>query len=183
MPKQKSKISDSEFKKSVRDFFEKQNQFKQAQSQFNELKTKFYGDMEDYFKCKNINKSSSLSYDDLEEGNLTISRVQKSKVVFDVDKLEKILEKDLSKQVIVKKYEIIDINALIAYLKECNVDPKIFKSFLNVSKEVDTKELDNLEELGKISVEQLQGCYTINDQNPYFTVSAKKGHDNGEQEW
>ena len=72
---------------------------------------------------------------------------------------------------------------MIAYLKECNVDPKIFKSFLIVSKTVDTKELDRLDELGKISTEQVKGCYTIKRQKPYFTVGVKRGNDNGEQKW
>ena len=36
-----------------------------------------------------------------------------------------------------------------------------------------------LEELGKITTEQIKGCYTVKSQSPYFTVSAGKGQDNG----
>ena len=97
-------------------------------------------------------------------------------MVFNADKLEKVLGKKISDNVIIKKYEIVDMFGLIAYLKECNVDPKIFKSFLSVTKSVDVKELERLDELGKISIEQLNGCYTVNKQKPYFTVGLKRWH-------
>ena len=65
--------------------------------------------------------------------------------------------------------------ALVTYLKECGVDPKIFKSFIVTTKSVDTKELDRLEEIGKITTSQVQGCYTVKNQKPYFTVGLRKG--------
>lgn len=179
----KAKLSSAECKQFVRKFFEKQTRFKQVQSQFNELKAQFNSDMEDYFEYEGINKSLTFSYDDLVGSNLVVNRIQKSSVEFDPDKLAKALGKQLAKQVIIKKYEITDMDALIAYLKKCNVDPKIFKSFLTVSKLVDTQELDRLEELGKITAEQVKGCYTVKRQKPYFTVSVKREHDDGEQKW
>ena len=59
---------------------------------------------------------------------------------------------------------------LITYLQECGVDPKIFKSFISVEESVDVKELERLEELGKISKEQLKGCYSVKCQKPYYQV-------------
>ena len=179
----KPKLNSTECRQSVRKFFEKQSKFKQVQSQFNELRAQFNSDMEDYFECESIDKSLTFSYNDFVEGGLVVNRIQKSSVEFNPDKLEKALGKQLAKQVIIKRYEITDMDALIAYLKECNVDPKIFKSFLNVSKTVDTQELDRLEEVGKITTEQVKGCYTIKRQKPYFTVGVKRGHDDGEQKW
>lgn len=179
----KAKLSSIECRQLVHKFFEKQSRFKQIRSQFNELKAQFNSDMEDYFECERINKSLTFSYDNLVDGDLTVSRIQKSSIEFDPDKLEKALGKQLAKQTIIKKYEITDIEALIAYLKECNVDPKIFKSFLTVSKSVDTNELDRLEEIGKITTEQVKGCYTIKRQKPYFTVAVKRGHNDEKQKW
>lgn len=179
----KAKLSSTECRQSVRKFFERQSRFKQEQSQFNELKAQFSSDMEDYFECEGIDKSLTFSYDDLVESDLVVNRIQKSSVEFDPDKLAKALGKQLAKQVIIKKYEITDMDALIAYLKECDVDPKIFKSFLNVSQAVDTQELDRLEEIGKITAEQVKGCYTVKRQKPYFAVGVKRGHDDGEQKW
>lgn len=159
--------------KSVIEFFESQKEFKQTQTQFGELKTQFYSDMEDYFSHNNID--GKLTVDGGYTGDLVVTRIQNSKVEFNPDKLEKALGKELALSVINKRYEITDISGLIAYLKSCGVDPKVFKSFLLVSKSVDTKELDKLEELGKITADQVKGCYKIKKQNPYFTVSIAKG--------
>lgn len=177
----KSKLNKNECRQSVQKFFEKQLKFKKVQSQFNELKAQFNSDMEDYFECEGIN-NLTIESDNLNENNLVVKRIQKSSINFNADKLEKVLGKELGKQAIIKKYEITDIDALIAYLKKCNVEPKIFKSFLIVSKSVDINELDRLEELGKISAEQIKGCYTIKQQKPYFTVNVKRGKESGEQE-
>lgn len=140
--------------------------------------------MNDYFESKGIEKSFILQADNLNEHDLIISRVQKSSVEFNPDKLEKVLGKRLSEQVIVKRYEVTDMASLVAYLKECGVDPKIFKSFITTLKSVDVQELDRLEDLGKITVEQVKDCYTIKRQKPYFTVCVKRERaDNGEQRW
>ena len=168
MPKVPSSIE-----KSVEDFFKKHNNFKKIQNYFEEVKTGFYEEMEEYFEHNNIvgklNICGGFSGD-----NFEVARIQNSKVEFNPDKLEKALGKKLSSDVIQKHYEIIDMGGLITYLKECRVDPKVFKSFISVHKTVDTKELDRLEELGKISVEQVKGCYTVKKQKPRFTVKVKK---------
>ena len=178
----KSKLNADECGQLVLAFFQKQRKFKKIQSQFDELKARFYNDLEDYFECNCGDAKSKIdfSYVNCSEGDLTVKRVQKSNVIFDPVKLEKALGKQLSENIILKRYEIVDMTGLIAYLKECGVDPRVFKSFVHVSKTVDTKELDRLEELGKITAKQVQGCYTIKSQKPYFTVNVRKGHDNDE---
>lgn len=168
------------YKKTILEFFESQKRFKQEQSRHEELKTRFYSDMEELFESEHIEKTFSFDIPSFIEGTLEVNRVQKSTVAFDAGKLEKVLDKELCKDVIQKRYEIIDMFGLIAYLKECGVDPKIFKSFLSVTKTVDVKELERLEELGKVSLEQLSGCYTIKSHKPYFTVGCKKR--NGEND-
>ncbi|MBR6604631.1 MAG: hypothetical protein IKK92_01965 [Prevotella sp.] len=179
------KPSMNECRQSVLNFFEEQTKFKAAQSQFNGEKEKFNSLMEAFFKNEALDKSvvfTELGVDE-ERKSYTVTRIQKSSVEFDADKLEKQLPKAIVKDVIIKRYEIVDIDGLIAYLKECGVDPKIFKSFLHVSKSVDCTELDRLDELGKISRGQVKGCYTVKRQKPYFTVSVKRGHDDGETKW
>lgn len=174
----KSKLTEVECRQSVLKFFEEQKRFKQIQSEFTETKEQFNNIMSDYFECNDVEKSMTFSYPNSlgqSVGDLVVNRIQKSSVIFDADKLEKVLDNEISKRVILKHYEIIDMTGLIAYLKSCGVDPKIFKSFLSVSKSVDTSELDRLEELGKITAEQVQGCYTVKRQKPYFTVGVVRG--------
>ena len=176
----KNKLTIDDYRQSAQMFFQKQMRFKEVQAQFNDLKAQFNNDMKDFFENENIDKSVVFSCDSPNGEKLIVSRVQKSSVEFNPDKLEKILDKKLGKQIIAKRYEVTDIDALITYLKECNVDPKIFKSFLNVSKSVDVQELERLEELGKISMKQIQDCCKVKHQKPYFTINVKKGQDDGE---
>ena len=179
------KPSMNECRQSVLDFYEKQTEFKDMQSQFIDEKAKFNSLMESFFESEAIDKSVVFTNHNAvgERESYTVTRVQKLSVDFDPEKLEKTLAKDIAKSVILKKYEITDIDGLIAYLKECGVDPRIFKSFLHISKSIDSVELDRLEEIGKISREQVEGCYTVKRQKPYFTVSVKRGNDDGETKW
>lgn len=174
----KSKLSFDELRQTVLGYAQKNTRFKKIQTQFAELKEKFYADMEDYFSCNDIGSEGiEIDYADglVFAGTLTVKKVQKSSVEFDADKLEKALGKELSQDVITKKHEITDMTGLVAYLKECGCDPKIFKSFIQTSKVIDTKELDRLEEIGKITTAQVKGCYEVKTQKPYFTVTVKEG--------
>lgn len=179
MARRQSKLNSEECKQSILNFFQKQKKFKQIQNRFGEIKADFYNDMEDYFKCNEIDGKLTIDYEGLDgPQSFVVTRIQSSKVEFNPDKLEKALGKELSRDVIQKHYEIIDVNGLVTYLKDCGISPKVFKSFISVRKTVNTKELDRLEELGKITAEQIKGCYTIKSQSPYFTVNIGKGQGN-----
>lgn len=172
--KNRSRLNFEGCRQSVLRFFQEQQLFKQAQSKFTDVKERFYSDMEDYFKHNNVD--GKLRIDDIPNmETLVVNRVQSTKLEFDLIKLEKALGKELSKLVINKRYEIIDMDGLIAYLKECGVDPKIFKSFLLVQRSLNTPELDRLADIGKITQDQIEGCYTIKKQKPYFTVNVGRG--------
>ena len=174
MARKQSKLNLEECKQSVVTFFRKQKKFKQIQTQFGEIKTDFYNDMEDYFKCNKVDGKLTIDCG-LDIGNVIVTRIQSSRVEFNPDKLEKALGKELARDVIQKNYEVVDMSGLITYLKECGISSKVFKSFISVRKTVNVKELDRLEELGKITTEQIKGCYTVKNQNPYFTVNIEKG--------
>ena len=179
MARRKSKLNSAECKQSIMNFFQKQKRFKQIQTRFCEIKADFYNDTEDYFKYNNIDGKLTIECNELADAqSFVVTRIQSSRVEFNPDKLEKALGKELSRDVIQKHYEIVDMNGLVTYLKECGINPKVFKSFVSVRKTVNTKELDKLEELGKITAEQIKGCYTVKSQSPYFTVNIGKGHNN-----
>ena len=179
MARRKSKLNSEECKQSIMNFFQKQKRFKQIQTRFCEIKADFYNNMEDYFKCNNIDGKLTIECNELADvEKFVVTRIQSSRVEFNPDKLEKALGKELSRDVIQKHYEITDMNGLVTYLKECGINPKVFKSFVSVRKTVNTKELDRLEELGKITAEQIKGCYTVKSQSPYFTVNVGKGRGN-----
>lgn len=179
MARRKSKLNSEECKQAIITFFQKQKKFKQMQTRFGEIKADFYNNMEDYFECNNVDGKLTIEGDTLEGSErFVVTRIQSSKVEFNPDKLEKALGKELAQNVIQRSYEITDMSGLITYLKDCDISPKVFKSFISVRKTVNTKELDRLEELGMITAEQIKGCYTIKSQNPYFTVNIGKGQEN-----
>ena len=179
MARRKSKLNSEECKQSVINFFQKKKKFEQIQTRFCEIKADFYNDMEDYFKCNDVDGNLTFESDEFNGAkSFIVKRIQSTKIEFNPDKLEKVLGKELSQNVIEKHYEIVDMNGLVTYLKECGINPKVFKSFISVRKTVNIKELDKLEELGKITTEQIKGCYTIKSQSPYFTVNVGKGQNN-----
>lgn len=165
-----------EFCEAVENYFYKKESLDDAKRLIEESKEAFYGDMGFYFDKLGIDSKITISLDDRRE--VTVHKICKSKVVFDPGKVEKALGKAHSKEVINKTCSIADLDGLIAYLKSCGVDPKVFKSFLTVKKEVDVEKLERLEELGKVSEAQLKGCFEVKSQKPYYTVSLSKGqHD------
>lgn len=175
--KKKPSCTKEQFIPFVKEFYNEQKKFKEKQERFNTIKQLFYNDAEELFNYEGIDKLV-VDNEDLEGNELVVNRVQKTSVIFDIDALENNLSKEMSKDVIDKSYTITDINRLIIYLKSCGVDPKVFKSFINVTKTVDEKKLDKLADLGLIRKEQLEGCYTLKRKKPYFTVKMKRGkHD------
>lgn len=160
------KVDIKRFNKAVYEYVEAQELKKENDEAFEQAKNKFASAADIYFKLKGEDKEV---IDDL-NCSISISKVQKVNIQWNIDKLIKSIGKQACKTVILKKYEIMDLLGLVTYLKECGVDPKIFKSFLMIEETVDVKELERLEELGKISKEQLKGCYSVKCQKPYYQV-------------
>lgn len=142
--------------------------FKKSKRQFDEQKKSFYLDMEKFFEGTN-KKIMTFKYDDYGLNNLKVTKVQKTKVDFDVDKLERCLG-SYKKNVILKQYEITDFESLVKYLKSCGVDPKVFKEFIEVRKSIDEKALDSLVDKEVITLDDLKGSYKVSTSDPYFTV-------------
>lgn len=157
----------------VIEFYKKQIEFREAEKKFEKEKKEFIKYISKYYDDNNIESKLKVSIGLSGHKFIVLNKIQKTKINFDTDKLRKALGKEKSKNAIDKEYFIMDINALISYLKECKVDAKIFKSFLNVSSKVNVKELERLEELGEISMDDLKGCYDVVLQNPYFTIKLE----------
>ena len=177
---QKQQKSPADFAKIVADFYSKSQRFKEIEVSFKKIKSKFSGEISKYFDENPDLKSAIFTANndsDVECTGYIVNKIQRANVKFDCDKLEKALGKKLSDVLIFKTYSIIDMPGLISYLKECNVDPQIFKSFLHVEKYVDKAQLERLEGIGKLTQEDIQGCYTVELSEPYYKVSLQKAKD------
>lgn len=156
----------------------KQKALKAMELELKESKHEFTNVAERAFEKCDIQDSIEFTYPGISNrdvGRIKVSRVVRTKVDFDAEAVEWALGKDKASKVVKKSYTINDMSGLVRYLKSCDVDPNIFKKFLSVEKSVNTEELERMEQLGEISMEDLDGCYTVTKGNPYFRVSAKKG--------
>lgn len=162
-----AKIDIRRFEKAVQKYINIQAKAKEASDLFNNEKEEFAKAADIFFQLKGDNESYPIEC--LDESYL-VSKIQKVNIQWNTEKLRKAIGKIFSNVVILKRYEIRDMKGLIEYLKSCGVDPKVFKSFLNIEEIVDVKELERLEEIGKITKEQLKGCYETKLQKPYYSV-------------
>lgn len=161
-----------EFEEAVKRLYKATNNFKALEKKFGEIKRECEEKIEKHLKEINSNSEIVEGRSYSTESNLVVTRSQKTSVIFDADRLEKKLGKDLASKAIIKKYEVTDMLGLVNYLKSCNVNPKIFMDFIAVEKKVDDSELNQLFEIGKIKDSQVKDCYSVKKGNPYYKVKS-----------
>lgn len=169
----------TDFIKSLSNYVSAAERFKVEKENFDTEKNLFESSAEGYF---NLCGKDSIEVSGVDFGfssikercTYLVTRVQRTSISWDIKKLKEKLGKKLSKDVLSKRYEIIDIDGLVEYLKECGVDPKRFKSYFNIDEFVNAKKIDELESLGKISKEQIDGCYSVACSKPYYQVRKKR---------
>ena len=145
-----------------------------SKQDFEAEKQAFTKAAEIFFYLKGDTKHTIQTGDDT---FLLVSKIQKARISWNISKLRSVLGKEISKQVIDKKYIIVNMQGLIEYLKSCGVDPQKFKSFINVEETVNVKELEQMEQLGKVNGEDLKSCYSVKLQDPYYSVRSGKTMD------
>lgn len=171
MKASKQKLSEQEAQKQIEKFYESKRRKAEADSEFEKEKKAFYQAMGEVIE--DFGEGSSYAFSNL-NGNYKLTRSVPIKVIFDTDKLQDKLGKHLSLQVIESKAVIEDLPGLVKYLKDCGVDPKVFKSFISVQKSVDKAALEQLEALGKIDKEDLTGTFEVTVGNPSFRITMRK---------
>lgn len=82
--------------------------------------------------------------------------------------------KKLIKQFVNKTYTVNNMQGLIEYLKQCGVDAKKFKKFIDITEEVDNDKLNNLSELGELKAKDIKGCYELRLGEPYVKITEMK---------
>lgn len=171
------------YQQSAWNYYRKKQKFEKVKKQYEELKEQFETEMLELTEALG-KKRVLFDSDNLVDGNelLSVRKVEKTSIEWDADKLERKLPKSVAKKVIKKKYSIANMLGLIEYLKSCGVDPKVFKKYLNIERTVDVKAVEQLGNVGEISVQQISGCYIVKCHKPYFTLSVKKDDDDGEEE-
>lgn len=173
----------------VASFYELQQQKKLDDKAFNDEKQEFYEVMDRHFGSKEAHGASKLTftvgYDDEDNtravgGEYTVTRCQKRRIVFDIAKLRRKLGKKKFKAVSTATWNCFDIDGLAKYVKSLGGEFDVFKSFFNVTTEVDESEVNRLSEIGEITAEDIEGCYSVNEGKPWYKVSFKAAEDDDE---
>ena len=156
------------FSGDVLQFFTVSNIFNKTRENYEYDKKAFAKKADEYFEQADI----PMSYDIFDFGSFSIklNKVCRTTIKWNAKKLYDVLTKKQAKAVIKKRYEIIDFEGLKKYLKDCGVDPTIFKRYICVTESIDEKALDNLFQLGKVSKEEIDGCCEIDVSIPYYKL-------------
>lgn len=101
---------------------------------------------------------------------LKVKSITPKKIVWDTSKLKNKLDKEVYDEIVEKQYTINDIEGLIEYLKSCGVNPRVFKSFIDVKENVNQKLIDDLGNQGVINVKSLKGCFEIVENTSYIKI-------------
>ena len=168
-------------KDSVRKLYEAQQQVKEVQAYYNEVKRVEQLKITNYMFThlpKDTNKFDIVLDDGMNyyknHLHLNVTSVRRKKIFWHLDKLKKKLSKETIKQVVNKTYTITDMQGLIKYLKECGVDPKKFKKYIDVQEELNEAELDRMYTMGEIDKKDIVGCYTMEVSEPYIKFTKKQ---------
>lgn len=105
---------------------------------------------------------------------LLVTNVVQKKITWDIPKLKKKLSKEILNKIIDKTYTINDFEGLVKYLKKCGVDPKVFKSFIDVEENVINDKVDLLSDTGELDFEDVSGCYSIKTNVGYIRITEQE---------
>lgn len=178
-----NKQENEEVKRQTIELFELEAKYKNIKKQYEEKKSKLTLAIRNFMYC---NKGANDEIQFLAQSGDTFSKINKmlrvrrivpKTVIWDADKLEERLEKELSSQIIRKHYTITDMEGLIAYLRSCGVSAKKFKSFVEVEKVVDASMIDQLSEVGDLDLEDVKGCFTVQEKSSYLRIDTLEDED------
>lgn len=176
-----NKQENEKIKQEVIALYELEAKYKKIKKSYEEKKENLSKAIRNFMYCtkgaNNEFRFYAQSGDTFSKENkmLQIRRIVPKTIVWDLHAIESKFSKEVTKQLIDKQYVITDIDALIAYLKECNVDPKKFKSFLEVTKVVNEQKLEQLSATGIVTEEELEGCYTVKEKSSYLRIDIVEG--------
>ena len=158
----------------VVELYKLEQKYKEISKSYKEKKEKLTTAVKNYMFCNkdcNDDFQFDVGSNSDKQRMLGVKRITPTSIIWDADKLEQNLEKEVAKKVIQKTYTITDMEGLVKYLKSCGVNPKKFKSFLLIEKRVDETALEQLNALGEVASEELEGCYTTSTKCSYLRIS------------
>lgn len=154
----------------IKKFYTLNSEFKEYEKKFALKKEQLMSVLDEYF---DTHDETEISIESTAGDVYTCKKVQSSKVIFDIDKIEKKYGRKDCSTFIDRKYTINDFKGLVKLLKSYGVKSEEFKKFIDVDKTVNESNLNKLYEMGILKIEDLEGMYTIRKNKPYYKVNKK----------
>lgn len=109
--------------------------------------------------------------------------VKPKTTVWDIEKLTNRLKKtndnsdEILSQIFDVKVIVSDISGFKKLLKEYGIKFKDVKPYLTIEKKVNEKKINELSEIGEMTMKDIEGCYTIQEKNGYILPSESEIED------
>lgn len=146
-------------------------------SSFEQVKIDFKNVMERYFdKFKNDDGKIELDVTGEQYSDITkiiLSRVQPTKVTWNIQKLNELLDKKQKQLVIQKNYQVNDWPGFLNFLKDSGLKFSDIKKFISIEDSVRVNQLDKLIDLGLVDEEEVKKCSDIKLSPAYYTIKEK----------
>lgn len=155
-------------RKMVLDYLDKQAAFKAAEADFNKYKKWFYGGVRQYLQKKG---KTSFTFQDDSRGSFSVSDIRPKKVKFDPVKMRKVLSVEICDEVIKTESVLEDKEGFWKYMEKLGADEAMVLSFFRTTESVYEKALDNMVGSGKLSMDNLEGCYEVSVSEGYIMVT------------
>ena len=110
-------------------------------------------------------KAKGISHLDVEYANTTLrlQSTSRATVKYDIGALKMQLDDDIIREVVAKRYVVVDFEMFKEIMKAHGVPAKAIRACLEVTEVVDSKRMDELFNAGYITVEDLKGTYTLSE--------------------
>ena len=162
----KSDVNSKKLVKEAEELYTLTQKFEHIKKRFEEKKKILTTSIKNYMYANgDVNVLSFLTSD---EKRMEVKKISQKRIIWNPDKMEERMDKELFNEVVEKTYTITDMEGLIHYLKSCGVNPKKFKSFISVEKKVKTDIIKQMDELGEITMEDVKGCYEVRESESYL---------------
>lgn len=146
-----------------------------AERTFQDAKFEFGTCMDRYFDiCANEDGKLEIEVEDVKNvKKVIVTKVQPSEVIWDVEKLKKLLSPKERKLVINKQYMVINWRGLFDLLKDAGIDFKEFLKYVKVTETVSVSQLDKLVDLGAVDEEEVKACSSVKLKGSYYKLTEK----------
>lgn len=155
------------------ELYTKREKFNRMKKKYEKLNIELQNKIIEYMKQEGSNELE-IEPSMLNGSVIKAKRITSKKIVFDVEKLKKKIDKELLNEFVTKTYTISDFEGLKDLLKSHGVSSKEFKQYLSIDEKVDQDKINQLSEIGDIKESDIEGCYTVYENEGYIKFVTEK---------